>query len=325
VTAFVARRVVAGLLLLWLVLTATFALLHLLPGGPGALSEDPRVPASQRLRVRAALGLDRPLAERYVRYLAATARGDWGISFARQRPVAELVAEAAPHTVTLAGAALGLEFLLGVPLGALAARRAGRALDHAVRALALALWSMPAFWLGLALLLALAVEWPLLPAGGIASPAAASWPVLARLGDALAHLALPALALGLPAAAATARFARAVLLESASEPFALAGRARGLRPTALFLRHTLRPAGAPLVELAGLSTAGLLSGSLTVEVVFSRPGLGRLAYDALESRDYPVLLAVTAAVAAAVVLAGLAADLAQAALDPRSRTRERHD
>jgi peptide/nickel transport system permease protein len=325
VTAFVARRLAAGLLLLWLVLSATFALLHLLPGGPGALAEDPRVPATQRLRVRAALGLDRPLAERYGRYLAATARGDWGVSFAQQRPVAALVAESAPHTAALAGAALLLELLLGIPLGALAARHAGRAFDHAARTLALALWSMPAFWLGLALLLLLAVEWPLLPAGGIASPGAAGWPAGARWLDALAHLALPALALGLPAAAATARFARAALLESAAEPFALAGRARGLRPATLFLRHILRPAGAPLVELAGLSAASLISGSLAVEVVFSRPGLGRLAFDALDGRDYPVLLAVTAVAAAAVVAAGLAADLAQAVLDPRSRTRERDD
>lgn len=323
--AYVARRLAAGLLLLWLVLTASFVLLQMLPGGPGAVAEDPRVPAAQRLRIRAVLGLDRPIAERYGRFLFAAARGDWGISFVHQRPVTALVAHNAPHTALLAGSALAVELLLGIPLGALAARRAGRALDHLLRASAIVLWSLPSFWFGLALLLALAVGWPLLPAGGISSPGAAGWPWGARLVDGLAHLALPALALGLPAAAGTARFARAALLEVASEPYVLAARARGLRPAALFFRHSLRPASAPLVELAGLSAAGLLSGSLAVEVVFSRPGLGRLAFESLSGRDYPVLLAVTGCTAAAVVLVGLAADVAQAALDPRGRTREHHE
>jgi peptide/nickel transport system permease protein len=322
VTAFVVRRTAAALLLVGLVVTATFGLLQLLPGGPGALAEDPRVPPRQRAELAAALGLDRPLAERYSRYVAATLRGDWGVSFAQQRPVAAMIAESAPHTAALAGAALLLEVAIGVPLGALAARCAGRPLDHALRAGALALWSLPSFWLGLALLVLFAVGWPLLPAGGVAAAGAASWTAGARFADGLAHLALPALALGLPAAAGTARFARAALLEVAGRPYLLAARARGLPRTTLFLRHALRPASATLVEVAGLSAAGLLSGSLAVEIVFSRPGLGRLAHDALAARDYPVLLAVTALAAAAVVVASLAADLLHAALDPRGRVRD---
>lgn len=324
-TAYAARRAAAALLMTWLVVSAAFGLLHLLPGGPGALTEDPRVPPRQRLELRATLGLDRPLGERYARFVAAAVRGDWGVSFAQQRPVATLIAESAPHTLALAGGALAIEMLLGVALGALAARRAGSWLDQSLRAVTLTLWSLPAFWFGLALLLAFAIGWPLLPAGGLASPGAAGWGWSARWGDALAHLALPALALGVPAAAATARFTRAALLDAADEPFALAARARGLSPSSLFLRHQLRPASAALVELAGLSAAGLLSGSLAIEIVFSRPGLGRLAHDALQARDYPVLLAATALAAAAVVAAGLAADLAQAALDPRSRSHDAGD
>jgi len=322
VAAFAARRAAAALLLVWLVVTAAFGLLHLLPGGPGAVVEDPRVPPRQRLELRAALGLDRPLAERYGRFLAAAARGDWGVSFAQQRPVARLVAESAPYTASLAAAALAVELLVGGALGAYAARRAGGASDQALRVVSLALWALPAFWLGLALIFVFAIGWPLLPAGGVASPAASAWSWGARLADALEHLALPALALGLPAAAATARFTRAALLETAREPFALAARARGLVPAALFFRHRLRPASAPLVELAGLSAAGLLSGALAVEIVFSRPGLGRLAHDALQARDFPVLLATTALAAAAVVAVGFVADVVQAALDPRCRSRD---
>lgn len=320
--SYLLRRSIAALLLLLLVVSAAFALLHALPGGPGAISDDPRVPPHYREVLRARLGLDRPLPIQYAEFVAAAARGEWGISFVRQRPVRGVILGAARNTVALAAAALALEFLIGVPLGALAARRAGGAFDHLTRATALALWSIPSFTFGLLLLSALALAWPLFPAGGLESAGAAGWPLLARLGDRLAHLALPAIALGLPAAAATARFARAALLEVAGEPFVLAARARGVGGSRLFLQHLLRPASASLVELAGLSAAALLSGSLTIEVVFSRPGLGRLAYESLAARDYPVLLAATALSATAIVVASLIADITQAALDPRHRHRE---
>jgi len=325
VAAYLFRRSIAALLLLVLVVSAAFALLHALPGGPNAVAEDPRVPPGYRARMRTALGLDRPLPVQYVDFVTAAARGNWGISFARQLPVSGVVVEAASRTIELAGAALLIEFLLGVPLGALAARRAGGVFDHATRAVALTLWSIPSFTLGLLLLVALALAWPVFPAGGLASAGAAAWPPLARFVDRLAHLTLPALALGLPAAAATARFVRAALLEIANEPFVTAARARGVGGARLFFQHLLRPASGSLVELAGLSAAALVSGSLAVEVVFSRPGLGRLAFDSLTARDYPVLLAATAVSAGGIVVASLAADILQAALDPRHRQRELAD
>jgi peptide/nickel transport system permease protein len=318
-TSFLARRLVATALILAVVVGLSWGLVELLPGGPGALVEDPRVPPIHRERLGAALGLDRPAGERFLRFAAAAARGDWGVSFTHHRPVTRVLADAIPHTAALALAALLLELGLGVPLGAWAAARPGSRADRALRLLSLALWSAPSFWLALALLIALAIALPVLPAGGLATPGAESWPPLARLADALAHLLLPALALALPAAAATARFTRAALLEIAGEPFVVAARARGLAPLRVLLRHALRPASAPLVEQAGFSTAALLSGALAVEVVFSRPGLGRLAYDALAARDYPVLVAAAASAAAAVLAASFAADLAHAVLDPRQR------
>ncbi len=313
------RRIGSLLVVLWLVLSAAFALLEALPGGPGVLVEDPRISAAQQLRLRAVLGLDRPVAERYVRFLGAALRGDWGVSFSQQRPVTEVIGEVLPYTLELGGAAMALEFLLGVPLGALAARRADGAYDQTLRAGSLVLWSIPSFWFGLALLLTFAVALPWLPAGGVASPGAAAWNWSHRLADSLAHLALPALALGLPAAAGTARFARASLLEVAGEPFVRAAQARGLPPGLLFRRYELRAASASLVQLIGFSAGALVSGSLAVEVVFSRPGLGRLTYDALAARDYPVLLASTALSAMAVLLASFGAELLHAALDPRVR------
>ena len=322
-TAALLRRLATAATVLFLVVSATFLLLEALPGGPDAIAEDPRVSPAARARLRRSLGLEQPLAERYLRFVAATARGDWGVSLVDQRPVARVIVEAAPHTAALAVAALAIELLLGVPLGVAAARRAGGRFDRALRAGSLALWSIPSFWLGLALVVTVALRVPWLPAGGLASPDSAGWPLPARLADLARHLALPALALGLPAAAGTARFARAALLEVEHEPFVLAARARGLGRRTLFLRHELLPASAPLVEAAGLSAAALLSGSLAVEVVFSRPGLGRLAYEALGARDYPVLLAATTCAAAAVVAASVLAELLHSLLDPRAR-RERH-
>lgn len=311
-----ARRAAAATIVVWVIVSSAFGLTQLLPGGPGALNEDPRIPVAQRHRVRAALGLDAPLPVRYLRFLAAAARGDWGVSFASQRPVRTLIADAAPPTLALAGAALAVELLLGVPLGALAARRAGRAFDHALRALSLLVWSLPSFWLGLLLLTLFALRWPLFPPGGAS---AAGLTVSGGAIDLLRHLVLPAAALGLPAAAATARHVRALLREAADETFLLAARARGIGHGRLLVRHLFWPASAPIVELAGLSAAALLSGALAVEVVFSRPGLGRLAHDALVARDYPVLLATAAVSAAAVAVASFCADAIQAAIDPRHR------
>jgi len=313
------RRLGRSILVFSFVLTAAFVLLELLPGGPGAVVEDPRIPPAQQERLRHALGLDRPAPERYARFLLAAAKGDWGVSFSSQRPVTAVISDALPSTIALGGAALAIEFLLGLPLGALAARRPDGRFDRAVRALSLTLWSIPSFWLGLAMLLTFAILLPWAPAGGISSADATLVGLWPRLLDRIAHLALPALALGLPAAAGLARFARSALLEVAAEPFVLAARARGISPLRLFFRYQLLPASASLVQLLGFSVGGLLSGSLAIEVVFSRPGLGRLTFDALAARDYPVLLAASALSAAMVLAASFAAELLHAVIDPRVR------
>jgi len=316
---WVVRRLAVSALLVGAIVSVAFVAQNLVPGGPGAVLEDPRVPREHRERLRAALGIDRPLPERYVRFVGAALRGDWGVSHVNGLPVRQVIVAALPHTLALGLAALGLELGLGLPLGAWAAKRAGGRLDGALRVGSLVLWSLPSFWFGLALLLAFAVRWPLLPAGGASAPGD---PGGALSG--LRHLVLPALALGLPAAAGTARFVRSALLEVLESPHRLAARARGLSPRRLFWRHELLPAAGPIVEVAGLSTAAVLSGALAVEIVFSRPGLGRLAWDAFVGRDHPVLLAAAALAAVGVVAASALAELLHSAVDPRLRRRSRH-
>lgn len=312
-------RLAASLVLLWLVLSALFLLLHLLPGDPVAAFEDPRVPAEQRARLRAVYGLDRPLAEQYVRWLGGALSGEWGYSFTYHRPVAAVLRDTVPLTLSLALTALLLEYALGLGLGVAAAARAGSSLDHAIRAASLAIWAIPSFWLGLMAIAVGAVAWQIFPPGGLATVGAEAWSWPRRAADFAWHLALPAAAIGLPAAAATARFVRATVLEQLAEPFITAALARGLSRRRVLWRHALRAGMAPIAQLAGLSVAGLLSGSLTVEVVFGWPGVGRAAYEALVARDYPLLLAATALSAGLVLVGSFLAETLHAALDPRVR------
>lgn len=312
-------RLASALVACWIVLTAVFFLLRLLPGDPGTIFEDPRIPQEQRLRLRSIYGLDRPLPEQYLRWLGGVARGEWGYSLSQHRPVGQILRETAPNTLLLSSAALVLELGLGLVLGVAAAARAGSLADRGLRVLSITLWSLPTFWFGLMLLGALAVAWPLFPPGMMRSVDADAFGPVGRALDLLRHLALPAAAIGLPAAAATARFVRSTVLERLAEPYVQSARARGLSPGRVLWTHALRSGLAPIAQLAGLSLAALLSGTIAVEVVFAWPGIGRATYDALVARDYPLLLAGTALSATFVLAGSFLAEALQAWLDPRLR------
>lgn len=321
----VARRLGAGLLSLLLVVSATFFLVHLVPGKPSVLlTDNPRIPQAQRQRLAASLGLDRPVHVQYLRWVAAAARGDWGISFAHQRPVTLVLAEALPNTLLLAAATLPLQLGLALLLGMASARGAtaagaGRALDQTIRVISLICYSLPVFWLGLMAILLFAVHWPLFPASHRNAVDAAALPPLARLADLAHHLALPVLVLAVSTGAGIARYVRSGLLEAMSQEFVPAARARGLSERRVWWGHALRSRLAALAQVAGLQLPYLFGGSLVIEVVFAWPGIGRLAYDAILARDYPVILATTALNAVLVVAGSLLADLLHAASDPRVR------
>lgn len=320
---FVLRRLATAALLVFLVLTATFAVLHLAPGEPESLLSDPRIPPGQRDAVAALWNLDRPLPLQYVDWLADAVRGDWGTSFLYRRPVTRVVLEALPHTLALGLAALAIQLLVGVPLGLLAASRPRSRTDATLRLTSAFAHSLPTFWLALMALATLSFGLGLFPSSHAGSPGAAEWNALRRGLDYAHHLALPALVLGLASAGGWLRFVRAGARQTLARPFVLTARAKGLSRGRVLWAHVVRPSLAPWLQLLGLTLPALLSGALVVEVVFSWPGLGRVAWAALVGRDYPLILACTAWSAVLVVLGTLAADLLAAWVDPSVREETR--
>jgi peptide/nickel transport system permease protein len=315
------RRLLLAVPLALAAATLLFALLELAPGEPSdVLIGDRPLPPEVRERIERSYGFDRPAGERYLRWLQALClRGELGWSHSRGRPVAEAVAAALPPTLILAGAALLLHLAAGLAVGVLSAAYVGRWPDRALGALGLAAYAMPTFWLALMAVLGLAYALPLFPAASMRSVGAESWSPLARGADLLWHLALPAAVLGLGSAVAMGRFVRAGLLAALGEDFVRAARARGGSGPRVLLRHALRNALLPAINVLGLSLPMLLSGSLVVEVVFAWPGIGRLTYDAIRAQDVPVILATTLLATLLVVLGSLLADLAMTLADPRVR------
>ena len=320
---FVGLRLLHAAGIVLLVASLTFVLLRLAPGDPLAGSgQTTLIPREVVEQQRRNFGLDRPLPEQYVRYLANLARGDLGYSFREHRPAWYAIRDRVPNTLLLAAAGLAVMFVVGIAVGAYQGARAGSVLDEAISVVTLALYSTPVFWLGLMLLLVFAEAFRWLPAGGATDAVThASLSTAGRLGDHLAHLVLPALTLGLAGAAVVARYQRAAMLEVLRQDFVRTARAKGLTPRAVLLRHTLRNALLPTITLFGLAFPLLLSGTVLIEMVFAWPGMGKLTVDAIAARDYAVVTG-TAVIAAAMVAAGnFLADVLYHLLDPRTRER----
>jgi peptide/nickel transport system permease protein len=318
--AFAVRRLGASMLLILIVLTLTFFLIHLAPGDPSLLIDKPDVSPEYRQSMRAYWDLDKPIPVQYVLWLKSIiVRGDWGVSIEHRRPVAELLRDRIPATILLAGVGVILQYSLGLILGIAAARRVGARADHLLRAGSLMLYALPVFWTGLMALSLFSYRLHWLPGGLMHSIDAAQLGPAARILDLARHLILPSLVLAAAATGATVRFTRNSLLEVLGHDYIRTARAKGLTERRVVWVHALRNAATPLIQLVGLSLPFLLSGSLVVEVVFSWPGMGRLAWESVLSRDYPVILATTALSGILVVAGNLIADLSQAVLDPRVR------
>src|SRR5207248_9007763 len=286
------------------VVTITFFVVRLAHGTPCGPAGERPLPPDVCERQRVQFGYDQPLLVQYGKYLVALRHGELGESFGLHRPVADALADAIPNTFTLALAALLVDFALGLALGIYQAVRAGRFGDVAVGNVALLVNSMPVFWLGLVLLLVFAQWLRWFPAGGIHNPILC--PRLLSpycLLDFLWHLVLPALTLGLVGAAGTARFQRAAMLEVAQQDFVRTARAKGLSERRVVLRHQLRNALLSFITRFGLTLPFLLTGAVLIETIFAWPGMGRLAVDAILTRDHALVTA-TALIASTVVVSG---------------------
>lgn len=305
--------------LVWAVVTLTFVLLEAAPGDPSHHMLPPGVSDEVRADLHHKWRLDAPLHVRYAALMGNLVRGDLGMSITREKPVAQLIAASLPDTILLSAAALGITLALGIGLALAQATWRGRVVDGAIDLVALGLYSLPGFWLATLLVLLLAHWWPLLPASQATDPMAPYMGAGARLLDRVAHLILPALALGLANTAVVARHLRASLDEALGEDFVRAARARGLSPTRVLLRHALPNAMPPVLTLLGLSLPFLFSGSVVIERVFAWPGMGTLIFEAIFEHDTPLVMGCFFVYALVVLAGSVLADLLCAWADPRVR------
>jgi peptide/nickel transport system permease protein len=323
VRRYVAGRLLQAAIVILLVTTVTFVLVHLAPGDPIAVAlERPGVTESVRQQWRESFGLDRPIAEQYVRWLGNAARGELGFSFSFRRPVRDVIADALPRTLLLVGLALALSFAIGIVAAVLQSERPDGARDRWLGRVLLVLYSVPDFWLALLVLLVFAYRVPLFPPSGIVDPVLHDYLSPAgRALDRLRHLVLPVSTLTLLSTAAIARYQRSALFEVMPSDWMRTALAKGLSWRRAVRRHALRNALLPSITLAGLYLPALAAGSLFVEKVFSWPGMGLVTANAIGARDYPLVTAGVLVTSVAVAVGSLLADLAAAVADPRVRVR----
>lgn len=311
------RRLIGSIAVLLIVVTGTFLLLEAAPGDAvDAYVVSVGGDASMIEELRRRWGLDQSAATRFAIYISSLARLDLGHSVAFSRPILNVVMERLPNTLLLMGSATALSFCLGTFLGIVAGSRPGSFRDRFLSIGSLALYGVPGFWLGLVLIVIFSVQLRWMPLGGIET-IASSKTGAERALDIARHLILPVASLGFIYLALYLRMMRAGMAEVWRMDFVLAARARGIARRRIVLRHVARNALLPLVTMLGLQSAAMLGGSVVIESVFSVPGLGRLAQEAVAARDTPLLLGIILISAVLVIAVNLAVDLLYAALDPR--------
>ena len=301
---FLLRRLVLTIPVLLGVATLVFALIHIVPGDPVQSMLGESAAPADVADLRRRLGLDRPLPEQYLAFLGGALTGDLGRSLRTNQPVTAAIAERLPATFELALAAMTVALVCAMPLGILAAVRAGSAVDVGATTLALVGISIPNLWLGpmLAIVFAVGLGW--LPVSGRGT---------------LAHLVLPSITLGAPLAAVLARMTRASVLDELRELYVLAARARGVSRARAVLRHAVRNSLIPIVTVVGLQFGAVLTGAVITETIFAWPGVGRLLIQSITFRDYPLVQGCILMIAVTYVAMNLVTDVLYGLLDPRIR------
>jgi len=310
--SYILRRLLGVIPVMAVVGVFVFSLLHLAPGDPAAIIAGDNATEANIARIRASLGLDRPLLEQFGKWTWATLQGDLGVSMFSNVPVTELVQQRMGPTFSLAFTTMLVAVVIAITLGVLAAWKSGSLLDRAVMGLAVTGFSVPVFVVGYIMVYFIALQWRWLPVQGYTPMSEGLWPWLR-------HLILPSFALGLAYVALIARITRASMLEVLAEDYIRTASAKGVATLPMLLRHALKNAAVPIITVIGIGVALLISGVVITESVFNIPGIGRLVVDAISRRDYPIIQGVMIIFAAIYVLINLAIDISYSFLDPRIR------
>ncbi|MBI5337621.1 MAG: ABC transporter permease [Mycolicibacterium rufum] len=309
---FVARRVLYSLVVLVGVTVVVFALVHLVPGDPVRIALGTRYTPEAYDALRTASGLDRPIVSQFFGYVGSALTGDLGVSFRNGDPVTVTLLERLPATLSLGLAGIVIALAIALPAGTYSALREGRISDAIVRVTSQFGVSVPDFWMGILLIALFATTLGWLPTSGYR-------PLFGDPGGWLRHIILPGLTVGVVAAAIMTRYVRAAVLEVAAMGYVRTARSKGLSPRVVTFRHTVRNALVPILTITGIQLATLLGGVIVVEVVFAWPGLGRLVYNAVAARDYPVIQGAVLLIAALFLAINLLVDVLYAVVDPRIR------
>jgi peptide/nickel transport system permease protein len=312
VFAYIIRRILATVPVMAVVALFVFSLLHLSPGDPAVIIAGDTATLDDIARIRQKLGLDQPLYVQFVTWVWGLLHGDLGISIFTNLPVSKLIAQRVEPTITLTISTLVISVLAAIPMGVLAAWKAGGWIDRLVMVFAVIGFSVPSFVLAYLLIYVFAISTDLLPVQGFVSIGNGFWPFLS-------HIAMPSFALGMIFAALIARMTRASMLDVLAQDYIRTAQAKGLSNDRVLIGHALKNAAVPIVTVIGVSLALLISGVVVTETVFAIPGLGRLTVDAILRRDYPIIQGIILVFSAAYVLVNLLVDLSYTFLDPRIR------
>ena len=316
---YVIRRLLQTVLMLWIMSVLFFLLIHAIPGGPERLYFSPHQSAQERKQLIINLGLDQPLHVQYIKWLTGLLHGDLGRSFDSQQPVTTEIAARIPATLELLLTALCLALVVAILLGVFSAVRQYSIADYSITIFAYFGIAMPVFWFALILQQIFGVNLHALPIFGRASLIRDGFTPLETFEDYLIHLILPTIVLSLLFIAGWSRYLRSSMLDVIKQDYIRTARAKGLSSRVVFFRHALRNALIPLITVVTLAFGGIFSGAFITESVFAWPGLGSRFLDALDARDYPVMLAMLLLSSAGVILANLVADVLYATADPRIR------
>jgi peptide/nickel transport system permease protein len=310
-TAFLVRRILQAVVVLFGVSVVVFILIHLLPGGPARALLGTRANTASILAFNRQHGLLQPWPIQYITWVRELLQGNLGFSYKQNQSVDSLLGEDIPRTALLAGTSTVLALMVAIPIGVLQAMRRNKMEDYVLTAAAFILYSVPSFFLGIVLIILLSDVWPLFPSTGPNG----TLPLSAQL----ANLVLPVLTLTLVTIAFFSRYMRSSVLEVLVQDYVRTAVSKGVSQWRIAVRHVLRNAMLPILTLVGLSLPGILSGALIVEVLFNYPGMGLLFWNGAVDEDFPVMLGATLVVGAAVVLGSLLADVLYAIADPRVR------